>query len=83
MLRKKLRAFVLNTDNHPLIKKLSRLLVVVGVLWILSFPFISRNVFTSENALRGEFLETQFNLDGGAYATYRTMRDQIKAYRNH
>lgn len=80
MLRKRVRAFVLDRGNHPLIKKLARVLVVIGLLWIFAFPFISRNVFTSENALKGEFLDTQFNLDGGAYATYRTMRDQIKAY---
>jgi hypothetical protein len=58
MLRQKVRSFVLNQNNHPLIKRLSRVLVIVGFLWLLSFPYISRNVFTSENAFNGEFLET-------------------------
>lgn len=75
MLRQKIRGFVLNRDNHPFIKKLSRVLIVVGLLWILSFPYISRNVFTSENALNGEFLETQFNLDGGAYSSFKNLQD--------
>jgi hypothetical protein len=66
---------VLNEKNHPLIKKLSRLLILIGVLWLLSFPYISRNVFTSENALNGEFVETQFNLDGTAYANFKVIQE--------
>ena len=61
MLRHKLRAFVVDQTNHPLIKKLSRVLFLVGILWLASFPYTSRNVFTSENALNGEYLETNFN----------------------
>ena len=71
MLRHRVRKFVINDKNHPLIKKLARLLIIIGVLWLFSFPYISRNVFTSENALNGEFLETQFNLDGTTYATFK------------
>jgi hypothetical protein len=73
MLRHKVRAFLLNEGNHPLIKRLSHLLVVIGVLWLLSFPYISRNVFTSENALNGELLDTQFNLDAGVYSTFKVV----------
>ena len=66
MLRHKLRAFVLDSANHGKLVKLARLMIVVGVLWLLSFPYISRNVFTSENALDGNLLETAFDSDGGA-----------------
>ena len=79
MLRQKIRNFVINKDNHPKIKKLARLLIVIGVLWILSFPYISRNVFTSENALNGDFLDTTFNLDGTSYSVFKTIQDQIKS----
>lgn len=58
MLRQRLRAFVLDSKNHGTLVKLARFLIVVGVLWLMSFPYISRNVFTSENALDGFFLET-------------------------
>jgi hypothetical protein len=75
MLRHKLRKFVTTESNHPLIRKLSRVLIVVGVLWLFSFPYISRNVFTSENALSGDFLETQFNLDGATYSTFKLIQD--------
>ena len=71
MLRQKLRSFVLNSNNHPLLKRIARFMIAIGVLWLFSFPYISRNVFTSENALNGEFLETRFNQDGGAYSTYK------------
>lgn len=68
----------MNEKNHPLIRKLTRGLLVVGFLWLLSFPYISRNVFTSENALNGEFLETQFNLDGTTYSTFKVIQDQLR-----
>jgi hypothetical protein len=58
MLRSKIRKLVLNKENHPLLKKLTRILIIIGILWIFSFPYIARNVFTSENALKGSFLET-------------------------
>ena len=73
MLRQKIRDFVINKKNHPKIKKLARFLIVLGVLWIFSFPYISRNVFTSENALNGGFLETTFNLDGTSYSVFKTI----------
>ena len=78
MLRRKLRKFVVTESNHPLIRKLSRVLIVVGVLWLFSFPYISRNVFTSENALSGDFLETQFNLDATTFSTFKIIQDQLK-----
>lgn len=78
MLRQKIRSFVLNVQNHGRIKKFSRSLILVGLLWILSFPFISRNVFTSENALSGEFLETQFNLDGTTYTVFKSLQEQLR-----
>jgi len=78
MLRQKLRAFVLNSKNHGTLVKLARLLIVVGILWLLSFPYIARNVFTSENALDGFFLETQFDNDGGAYSTFKTLQDGMR-----
>ena len=73
MLRNKLRAFVVDKKNHPVIKKLSRVLFVVGLIWLITFPYISRNVFTSENALNGEYLETQFNMDGNTYTIFKQM----------
>ena len=82
MLRHKLRKFVTSESNHPLIRKLSRVLIVVGVLWLFSFPYISRNVFTSENALNGDFVDTQFNLDGATYANFKLIQDQLKSLSN-
>lgn len=61
-----------------MLTKLGRFLIVVGILWLLSFPFISRNVFTSENALDGNFLETNFDIDGASYATFKVMQEAIK-----
>jgi hypothetical protein len=35
-------------------------------------------VFTSENALNGEFLDTQFNSDGSVYPNFKTLQEQIR-----
>ena len=56
MFRSRLRAFIINEKNFPLIKKLSRILILVGIIWVMSFPYMARRVFTSENALNTEFL---------------------------
>lgn len=64
MIRTVVRKFATDKKFRPAIKVLTRIMHVVGVLWILSFPYMARNVFTSENALRGDRLATQF--DGAA-----------------
>lgn len=53
MLRSKIRDLILNKKSHPYLKKISKVLIIVGILWILAFPYIARNVFTSENGLNG------------------------------
>ena len=42
-----------NEEYRPVLKKVFRILIIVGLLWIVSFPYIARKVFTSENALHG------------------------------
>ncbi|CDW75530.1 glycosylphosphatidylinositol anchor attachment 1 [Stylonychia lemnae] len=54
-------------------------MIFLGILWILTFPYISRNVFTSENALNGEFLETSFGKDAYGYSAYKTIQEQLKS----
>ena len=78
MLRQKVRAIILNKKLHPLLKKLTRLMIFVGILWILSFPYIARRVFTSENALNGEFLDTTFSSESSSYPTYKTLQEKIQ-----
>jgi hypothetical protein len=63
MLREKLRYVLTNKKYHPHLKKLGRLLIIVGILWIISFPFMARKVFTSENALNGDYIQSNFEKD--------------------
>ena len=39
------------------------LVAIVGFLWIFSGPWLARNIFTSENALRVTNIDTLFNHD--------------------
>jgi len=64
----------MDPKNHPLIKRLARVLLVFGVLWILSFPFMARQVFTSENALNTEYLGAKFDSDPSAlFSFYKSL----------
>ena len=58
MFRDRFIALIRNKRSHPYLKKISRLMIIIGVAWILTFPFVARDVFTSENALNVEFLTT-------------------------
>ena len=80
MLRKRVRAFAMEKKYRPCIKMITRLMQVVGILWILSFPFMARNVFTSENALRGERVQTYFNENDAAYPTYQRIKNDFEAF---
>lgn len=71
MIRSKLREIVLSEKFRPYLRKLGRLLVIIGILWIFSFPFIARKVFTSENALHGEFMKSGLNADSSIYAKFK------------
>ena len=73
MLRDRLRKLILNKKSHPYLKKIARLLIIIGILWILSIPYTSRRVFTSENALNAEFLKPWFESDSTSYATFKTL----------
>ena len=71
MLRARIRKIVVNKDNHPKIIRLFKGLILIGLLWIFAFPYIARNVFTSENALNGDSLQTYFGSDALAFTTYK------------
>lgn len=73
MLRQKLRKLFVNKENFPLVHKLFILMTVLGWLWLLTFPYISRNVFTSENALNGSYIQTTFGSDNSGFSIYKTV----------
>ena len=73
MLRERIRKLILNKKSHPTFKRLARLLILIGILWILSFPYLARKVFTSENALNAEFLSSFFESDSTSYSTFKTL----------
>ena len=77
MLRQHIKAVIFERRYYPTLRRLTRLFVIIGIGWILTFPFISKNVFTSENALNGEFLEPRANLDTQAYTSYRQILDEV------
>ena len=78
MLRQKIRKIIINRKNHYILTKLSRLLIILGIMWILSFPYLSRDVFTSENALNGKFLSTTFGSDAQGFTVFKQLQEKMK-----
>lgn len=73
MLRQKIRLLILNKKAHPHFKKVARFMILVGILWILSFPYMARNVFTSENALHASILKTKFGQEPTAFTEFKNI----------
>jgi hypothetical protein len=51
MLREKIRKIFIEKKYRDRVKQFMKFLVFVGLIWLVTFPYVSRNIFTSENAL--------------------------------
>ena len=60
MLRKKVTAILSDKNQQHKVKNLLRVVTIIGFFWILSFPYIGDNIFTSENALDSKQQEPYF-----------------------
>lgn len=71
MLRKKIRQVISEETSRERLSKLLRLLTLIGFVWILSFPYMANEVFTSENAFNGEFLKSAWRHDKAIYPVFK------------
>ena len=78
MLRKNVRAIFTEKRFRPKLKFLSRLMILIGLLWLISFPYMSRLVFTSENALRAKIIPTFGKSDSGIYPMFKRIQGDLK-----
>ena len=78
MLRKKVKQFATEKRFRPALKLLSRILHIVGLCWIVSFPYMAREVFTSENALRGDRIKTELDNAAELEAAYAKLRRELE-----
>jgi hypothetical protein len=67
------------SDEHKRAKlvKVLRLCILIGVVWIFSFPFMAREVFTSENAFNGMHLTTNFETDPRTIKTFEKIKSDV------
>ena len=59
--------------------KLLNIVALIGFLWIFSGPWISRRVFTSENALRVDNIDTEFNSGKAGFEIFEKYKTEIEA----
>ncbi len=77
MLREKLHQMISDEKKRAKLVKVLRLCILVGVIWIFSFPFMAREVFTSENAFNGDYLKTNFDTDPRTIKTFEQIRNEV------
>ena len=58
--------------------KVLRVFAVIGLLWLISFPYSADDVFTSENALKGEFVVSQFFSNPRIMTIFDTFKSEIE-----
>ena len=78
MLRKKVRALVTEKKYRPKLKSISKLMIIIGLLWLISLPYMSRGVFTSENALRARITSTLGQSDSGIYPMFKRIQGDLR-----
>ena len=79
MLRQKLRAILIEERLRTRFSKFLNIMAIVGFLWILSGPYIARKVFTSENALKIDKMDTYFHMDKESLVTFNRIKSEIEA----
>lgn len=60
MIRQKARSLFATETRRLAMIKVFRVVGLIGLLWILCFPQISQEVFTSENAFDGHYMKSNF-----------------------
>merc|ERR1711957_869029 len=78
MIRTRIRALFVEEHLQTKLARCFRLLIFVGFLWWLSFPYIAQEVFTSENALNGSYLDSEFKLNPHLQETFDKLKGQIE-----
>ena len=79
MLRQKLRSVLVEERYRRYLVGLMNILAVVGFLMIFSGPWFAREVFTSENALRTDNIDTHFDSDKLTYQAYSKFKRDVEA----
>lgn len=67
-----------NEYQRAKLQKVLRLLVFVAIVWIFSFPYMAREVFTSENAFRGHFLTTRLDKDDQLKPIFERIKSDVE-----
>lgn len=79
MLRSKVRNLWAIESHRSVFTKVLRVFALVGLLWIISYPYAGQDVFTSENALRGDYLVSQFKTSPRIMKIFNSFKDSIES----
>ena len=79
MLRRRIRALVEEEKYRPHLNLLFKVTMTIGILWIISFPYFARGVFTSENAFRPGAAVPTFGVDdeGTVFSIFTNIKARV------
>lgn len=79
MLREKFHKMLTDEKQRTRLQKALRILAFIGIMWIFSFPYMARDIFTSENAFSGTYLTTKFDKGTATIQVFNQIKEQVTA----
>ena len=77
MIRNLVRKTLVDEKYRAKFARFLHLLIIIGAVWMFSGPFYAGEVFTSENALRGNYLDSEFREDKTVMRSYNKFKKEL------
>ena len=78
MLRSLVRRTLIEQKLRRKLSKILYMCIFVGFVFFFSGPFYAQEVFTSENALRGNYLSSEFENDRNVTKTFNRFKEEVE-----
>ena len=78
MIRNLVRKTLVDENYRAKFARFLHVLILIGVLWMFSGPYYAAEVFTSENALRGNYLDSEFRDDKTVMTSYNKFKKDLE-----
>jgi hypothetical protein len=70
MLRKHIKLLATEKKYRSVIKNFTKLMIISAIMFLGSFPYISKSTYTNENALHAGRLKFELSKTDGALASF-------------
>ena len=81
MFRIYIRILATDQNYRGVAKSIGKFAFGLALLWFISFPYLSRGHFTSENALDAVSVDTKFELNHGLKPQYARIKAELDTFK--